>query len=236
MSSTRSILVTGANQGLGFHTVHQLAQAENTLVFIGSRKLANATEAIAKFASEIHPSSSVVPVQLDLTDEESIKNAAATVEKTLKEKQLIGLDVLVNNAALGTDSFHDVYAVNVIGTAALTNALRPLLNKGGSILNISSTLGSLAWYTQRPPPPIYSAYASSKSALNHLTLSWAIEEEQKGTDIRVVSICPGFNATNLNNYTGTMPPSEGAKIIVQNALQKGGESGVFFDKSGPVKW
>ncbi|KAJ7074649.1 hypothetical protein C8F01DRAFT_1101332 [Mycena amicta] len=235
MTTLRSIVVTGANQGLGMHAVHQLAQTANVLVFMGSRKLSNAQEAIAKFASDIHPSSSVIPVQLDITDDESIKTARATIEKTLKDKELAGLDVLVNNAAIAVESFKEVYAVNVVGTSAVTAALRPLLNNGGSILNISSTLGSLDWHTQRPPPPIYPAYSSSKSALNQLTLIWSIEE-QKGSGIRIVSICPGFNATNLNNYTGTMPPSEGVKIIVQTALEKGGKSGVFFSKTGTVKW
>jgi NAD(P)-dependent dehydrogenase (short-subunit alcohol dehydrogenase family) len=86
----------------------------------------------------------------------------------------------------------------VFGTAAITEALRPLLNNGGAILNISSSLGSLRWHTQRPPPPLYPAYSSSKSALNSLTLQWAIQEEQKGSGIRVVSICPGECSYNID--------------------------------------
>ncbi|KAF7315682.1 Short-chain dehydrogenase/reductase family protein [Mycena indigotica] len=237
MASLRSILVTGANQGLGFHTVQQLAQTENTLVFMGSRKLSNAKQAITKFVSEIHPSSLVVPVQLDITDEESIRSATGTVETALKERKLAGLDVLVNNAAVATQSFQEVYAVNVTGTAAITAALRPLLNKNGAIINMSSSLASHAWHTKRPPPPIESpAYSSSKSALNHLTLIWAIEEEQRGHGVRVVSICPGFNATKLSDYMGTIPPSEGARIIVKTALEEGGQSGVYFNKEGLIEW
>ena len=88
-------------------------------------------------------------------------------------------------------TFETTYAVNVFGAAAVKEAFRPLINNGGTILNISSTLGSLQWHTQRPPPPIYPAYSSSKTALNSLTLQWAIQEEQKGSGIRVVSIDPG---------------------------------------------
>ncbi|KAK7006216.1 short-chain dehydrogenase/reductase family protein [Favolaschia claudopus] len=236
MSTVRSILVTGANQGLGMHTVHQLGASKNVLVFMGSRKLAAAEEARAKWESEIDPSSSVVPVQLDITDATSIKNAHDFIEKHLKEKNLTGLDVLINNAALGVPSFADTYAVNVIGTAAITEAIRPLMNNNGAILNISSTLGSLDWHTQRPPPPLFPAYSSSKSALNSLTLQWAIQEEEKKSGIRVISICPGFNATNLNNYTGTMSPSEGCQVMVKAALAKEGKSGVFINKDGDVKW
>jgi NAD(P)-dependent dehydrogenase (short-subunit alcohol dehydrogenase family) len=126
--------------------------------------------------------------------------------------------------------------VNVFGTVAITDAIRPLLNNGGAIVNISSNLGSLHGYTQRPHPPIYPAYSSSKSALNSLTLQWAIQEEEKKSGIRVVSICPGFNATNLNNYAGTMKPEDGCKVIVQEALAKEGRSDVYFNKDGDIKW
>ncbi|KAJ7308681.1 hypothetical protein DFH08DRAFT_488286 [Mycena albidolilacea] len=235
-STIRSILVTGSNQGLGLHAVHQLGAAKDTLVFMGSRKLEAAEEARAKFASDIHASSSVVPVQLDITDAASIKNAHAFIADYLKGKNLSGLDVLVNNAGVVGATFEATYAVNVFGTVAITEAIRPLLNNGGAILNISSTLGSLHAHTQRPPPPIYLQYSSSKSALNSVTLQWAIQEEEKKSGIRVVSICPGFNATNLNGYTGTMKPEDGAKVIVEAALAKEGKSGVFFNKDGEVKW
>ncbi|KAJ7088392.1 hypothetical protein B0H15DRAFT_949574 [Mycena belliarum] len=229
--SIRTIFVSG----LGMHAVHQLATTPNVLVFMGSRKLAAAEEARAKFVSDIHASSSVVPVQLDLCDTESIKNAHDSVAKILKEKNL-GLDVLVNNAAIANGTFTEVYAGNIIGTAALTEAMRPLINNGGAILNISSGLGSLTHFTKRPPPPVFPAYNSSKAALNSLTLQWAIQEEEKGSGIRVVSICPGFNATNLNRYTGTMHPSEGAKIIVKTALEKEGKSAMFIHAGGEYPW
>ncbi|KAF8139194.1 hypothetical protein K438DRAFT_1880422 [Mycena galopus ATCC 62051] len=235
-STIRSILVTGANQGLGYHGVHQLGATKDVLVFMGSRKLAAAEEARAKFASDIHPSSSVVPVQLDITDAASIKNAHTFIADYLKGKNLPGLDVLVNNAGILGAAFEATYAVNVFGTAAVTEAIRPLLNNGGAILNISSDLGSLHGYTQRPAPPVYLAYSSSKSALNSLTVQWALEEEEKKSGIRVVSICPGFNATNLTKHTGTMNPADGAKIIAESALAKEGKSGVFFNKAGEVKW
>ncbi|KAF7291527.1 Short-chain dehydrogenase/reductase family protein [Mycena kentingensis (nom. inval.)] len=234
----RTIFVTGANQGLGMHTVHQLAQKKNILVFMGSRKISNAEAAVAKFAADIHPSSTVVPVQLDLTDDNSILSAATTVKETLRQKCVVGLDVIVNNAG-AADGFRQTYAVNVIGTAALTTALRPMMNNGGAIVNISSRLGSLTWHTERPVPPslqYHPAYSSSKAALNQLTLVWAIEEEQKGSGIRVVAVCPGFNATSLNGYMGTASPAEGCKIIVETVLATEGKSGAFFNKHGPIDW
>ncbi|KAJ7100031.1 hypothetical protein B0H15DRAFT_818423 [Mycena belliarum] len=233
--SIRTIFVSGSNQGLGMHAIRQLAATPNVLVFMGSRKLAAAEEARRKFASEIHASSSVVPVQLDICDTESIKNAHDSVAKVLKEKNL-GLDVLVNNAAIAWGTFTEVFTTNVIGTAALTEAMCPLINNGGAILNISSRLGSLTWFTERPPPRIVPAYNSSKAAINSLTLQWAIQEEEKGSGILVVSICPGFNATNMNQYAGTLDPSDGCKIIVKTALAKDGKSGVFIHADGEYPW
>ncbi|KAJ7138343.1 hypothetical protein C8R44DRAFT_728484 [Mycena epipterygia] len=84
----RSILVTGANQGLGMHTVHQLASTPQVLVLMGERPVEvglrpNAEEALAKFASDIRPTSTVVPVQLDIIDHTSIGAAHALLATTL---------------------------------------------------------------------------------------------------------------------------------------------------------
>ncbi|KAJ7131681.1 short-chain dehydrogenase/reductase SDR [Mycena crocata] len=233
----RSILVTGSNQGLGMHTVHQLSATPDTLVFMGSRKIAAAEEAISTFASEIHPSSTVVPVQLDIADDASIKAAHAFIANYLETKGIPTLDVLINNAAIVAPTLRETYEVNVFGTAAITEAILPLLSKGGAIINVSSGLGSIALHTKKPPPPlILPTYSTSKSALNALTVQWAIQEEKKGSDIRVVAICPGQNATKANNYAGTRSPAEGCKIIVKTALAKEGRTGVFFNEEKDLDW
>ncbi|KAJ7432795.1 hypothetical protein B0H11DRAFT_1940127 [Mycena galericulata] len=214
----------------------------------GSRKLAAAEEALAKFASKIHPSSTVVPVQFDITDDASVKNAHAFIAKYLQEKDLAGLDVLVNkqihfSAATGVNTFEEVYAVNVFGTARITAAIRPILKNGGTILNISSVLGTSTLHAMRPPVlpvdtflPIHVYYNSSKAAINSLTVQWAQQEEQKGSGIRVVSVCPGHNATNLNNCAWTMSPADGCKVIVKEALATQGKSCVFIHKDGQYPW
>ncbi|CAK5272172.1 unnamed protein product [Mycena citricolor] len=236
--SIRSIFVTGANQGLGYHTVRNLAKTPNVLVFLGARDLSKAEEALAKFAADVHPSSTVVPTLIDLTDEKTIKTAAESTAKILKEKGAAGLDALVNNAAIAQGPDALVYATNVAGTVAVKNAFYPLLTTtgGAAIVNVSSTLGSLKWHTERPAPPVYGAYSASKSALNSFTLQWTIEEEQRKSGIRVVSICPGYNATNLNGHGGTKDPADGSMVIVKEALATEGESGRFFNEEGPIGW
>jgi NAD(P)-dependent dehydrogenase (short-subunit alcohol dehydrogenase family) len=83
-----------------------------------------------------------------------------------------------------------VFKTIVFGTVAVTDAFRPLLSNGAAILNISSGLGSMGLYAH-PGIPILPAYASSKAALNMLTVLWAKQEEEKQSGIRVLSICPG---------------------------------------------
>jgi len=118
-------------------------QPQDISTTTGSRKIAAAEEAIATFASSIHPSSAVVPVQLDLTDETSIQNARTFLADTFKARNIRGLDVLINNAAIASPSFKDTYEVNVFGTVAVTEAMRSLMNNDGAILNISSRLESI---------------------------------------------------------------------------------------------
>ncbi|KAJ7490595.1 short-chain dehydrogenase/reductase SDR [Mycena latifolia] len=184
---------------------------------MGSRKIAAAKESLASFTSNIHPSSTVVPVQLDITNESSIKAAHATIADYLKAKNLSGLDVLINNAGVLVTGFRENYEVNVFGTAAITESIRPLINPGGTIINISSAIGSIALLLSR-------------------TDLWAMEEQKKGSGIRVMSICPGYCSTNLNGHTGIMSPAEGCKIIVNAALETEGRIAVFFNKEGDLGW
>ncbi|KAJ7130885.1 hypothetical protein C8R46DRAFT_1015792 [Mycena filopes] len=231
----RTILITGSNQGLGMHTVHQLAMTPDVIVFMGSRKLAAAEEALSKFAPDIHASSSVVSVQLDITDNASIAVAHTFVAEHIQQKGAQGLDVLINNAAIGVIGFQETYNTNVFGTVAVTDAFRPLLrlSGAGAIINISSRLGSISAFTKKPAPRgIFHAYNSSKAALNSLTVQWALEEEQQGSGVRVVAIDPGFNATNINQYAGSMSPADGCKIIVRTALEREGRTAVFFNGRG----
>ncbi|KAJ7327869.1 hypothetical protein DFH08DRAFT_816043 [Mycena albidolilacea] len=226
----RTILVTGANQGLGMHTAQQLASTHDILVFMGSRKIAAAEEALKRLAADICSSSNVGPVQLDITDDASIKAAHAFVTQVLKQKGISSLDVLINNAAAGLGSFEEVFKKTVFGTVAVTEAFfLPLLRTGDStILNISSSLSSMGLYSQ-PGIPIVPAYASSKAALNMLTVLWAKQEGEKGSGIR-------SNATQMNNYGAGGSPAEGCKIIVKAALEKKGRTGVFIHKDGDYPW
>ncbi|KAF7314532.1 Short-chain dehydrogenase/reductase family protein [Mycena kentingensis (nom. inval.)] len=231
----RSFFVSGANQGIGMHTVHQIALNPGVVVFMGSRRLEAAEAAIASFDPPIHASSSVVPVQLDVTDEASVRAAAKLVQTTLEQRNIAGLDVLINNAGVLFGTLAAVYAVNFSGAVSLTDALRPFINRGGVIINISSTMGSIGTLLADDVWAILVPYNTSKSAMNALTVNWAIKERREGTGVRVVSICPGSVKTSTNPQ-GERHPADACRIIVKTAMESEGRTGVFFDKDGDIPW
>lgn len=98
------------------------------------------------------------------------------------------------SAGIASGSIEQIYTTNVFGTNRLRDAIRPLLSSSGSIINLSSGLGS-AGFNVDPSSPykdfIAVAYSSSKYAVNGLTVEWHKEERQKGTQVRIVSVDPG---------------------------------------------
>ncbi|MCD5310624.1 SDR family oxidoreductase [Kineosporia babensis] len=239
----QTALVTGANKGIGFETARQLAQQGFT-VWLGCRD-AGRGEAAAK---DLAADGDVRFVQLDVTDADSIQAA----QEHIADRSGV-LDVLINNAgiALGDqegpastmrpETIEKTFDVNYYGTLRVTQAFLPLVRKAeaGRIVNLSSSMGSLSMLTA-PEQPLAQfglsyAYATSKTLVSTLT-GW-LAVELKDTPVKVNSVCPGFNATDMNGNMGTQHPSEGAKVVVQAAtLPADGPSGSFFDAGGPVGW
>lgn len=116
----------------------------------------------------------------------------------------------------------------------------PLLRKAlaARIVNVSSGAGSL---TLNADPnnshrEMFGAvYGPSKTALNAITLAFAIELESTG--IKVNAVCPGFTATNLNNFEGTGTVQDAARHPVSLALLgESGPTGTFSNESRQLPW
>jgi NAD(P)-dependent dehydrogenase (short-subunit alcohol dehydrogenase family) len=245
------VLVTGANQGIGLQISRELA-AKGFTVLVGSRNFERGEEAAKTIAGDARA------IQLDVTDQTSINAAAERIGREFGR-----LDVLINNAAISNTSarpgmsvadymqtakasnidlteMRAIWETNVFGVVALTQAVLPLLrqNPGARIVNVSSALGSLQMVTD-PANPFRSmfspGYPASKTALNAITLGFAIELEPEG--IKVNAVTPGFTKTNLNGYEGTETVEEGAAEAVRVALQgPDGPTGQFTATLGPVPW
>jgi NAD(P)-dependent dehydrogenase (short-subunit alcohol dehydrogenase family) len=242
---TTIALITGANKGLGFAVARQLAK-QGIEILIGARDLEKGTTAAKQLQEEGLKAEFLL---LDVTQEESVKNAAQTVQ----EKQG-KLDILVNNAGinpefsqgittfgqLSLDLMVKIYETNVFGAFLATRAFLPLLRNSaaGRIVNVSSTVGSMT--DQGNPASMYYgvrtiAYSSSKAALNALTVQLA--KELSSTSLKANSACPGWVKTDLGSEAAPTSVAEGAQIIVKLAtLGEDGPSGGFFNEAGTIPW
>lgn len=226
-------VVTGANRGIGYEVVRQLAELGHHVV-LGARDLDQGRTAAAR----IDPSGErVTAVQLDVADEASVLAMADRVTRELGRA-----DVLVNNAAILYDTWAQARSAdlgevqraldtNLFGAWRVTQALLPLLRRSPHprVVMVSSEGGSLASMTGGTP-----AYSVSKAALNALTRLLAGELRRDG--VLVNAICPGWVATDMGGPAGR-PVSEGAAGITWAAtLPDNGPTGAFFRDGKPVPW
>ena len=227
-------LITGANKSLGRETARRLVEAGHT-VLVGARDPERGRAAAEALGARF--------VQIDVTDDASVRAAAADVAAHEGV-----LDVLVNNAGVGgpqapadeltaADALA-VYDVNVFGVVRVTHAFLPLLRGSANplVVNVTSGLGSFA-ATHDPDRVegrvVTPLYASSKSALTMLTTQYA-----RGLpDVRFNAVDPGYTATDLNGHSGPQTVTEGTDAIVELATSgPDGPTGVFRDRYGVVPW
>ena len=239
-------LVSGANTGVGYEVAKALAN-NGYVVYIGSRDLKKGEIAADKIGGQTKA------IQLDITDTGSINSAVAQIESDFGF-----LNLLVNNAAISNagktgqtmeeilsaqmpsiaaiSDMRTVWDTNVFGTLAVTQAFLPLLQKAAAarIVTVSSALGSLT-VNSDPANPYRKAfdavYGASKTALNGIFLSLAIELE--GSNIKVHLVSPGFTATALNNFQGTDTVEEGSIEVIRVALAEDLPTGSF---TGPTSF
>lgn len=232
----RIALVTGANRGIGKEIVRGLARA-GLMVFLGSRDEQRGATA----AEELADDGDVKPVRLDVTDQWSIDGASCEIERVGGR-----LDVLINNAGINAgynhpseetaEALRKIYETNVFGVVRVTQAFLPLLGKSpdGRIVNVSSLRGSIGDQGAWAGMPSM-AYASSKTALNAITMHYA--RDLKDSTIRVFGAASGHVATDFNDFRGSRTPGEGAAIAVKLAVEDHDLcSGGIFDNAGQLPW
>lgn len=120
----------------------------------------------------------------------------------------------------------------------------PLLREAlaARIVNVSSGAGSLTLNANpnHAHRELFGpGYSASKTALNAITLAFAIELklELESTPIKVNAACPGFTATDLNNFAGTRTVEQAAREPVRLALlDANGPTGTFSNEDGPLSW
>lgn len=192
----RVIIVTGASEGIGEAVAKKLAHAGAKVVLA-----ARNDEKLAKLARELPGS---VAVHTDMTQQADIQNL---IDRTMEIDGRI--DVLVNNAGQGMygplesidiDKYKHIMNLNVYGPLYAMQLVIPKMRKegGGMILNVSSRVSKNYF-------PYLSAYASTKYALNAISLT--AREELKKDNIIVSVFHPKMTATNFSkNAAGAQHP------------------------------
>ncbi|KAJ4860075.1 short chain dehydrogenase domain-containing protein [Trichoderma breve] len=235
--SSKIVLVTGANQGIGFQIAKSLSSKPGYHVLVGSRD----TQRGIKAAKDLQDQGlNAEPITIDVTSDNSIAEVVQQVKSKFGR-----LDVLINNAGVCLNDertsppslriFQDTFAVNTFGAALTTEAFIPLLTASSAprVVFVSSFMGSL---THRPESPVpLPIYRSSKAALNMIMLHYALKYKDAGW--KVNATCPGYCATNLNGFVGKDDPADGALNAVKLAtMGEDGETGTFSNKEGSLAW
>ncbi len=226
-----SILVTGANRGLGLEFVRQYA-ADGWRVFACCRNpdKATALRALASDRVSLHP--------LDVQDHRQIEALA----KTLKNEPI---DILLNNAGIygpekvllgqiDYDTWAEVLRVNTLAPLKMAECFLENVARSERkiIAAISSTMGSIASNEEGR----HYLYRSSKAALNMAYKSLSIDVKPRG--IIAVVLCPGWVQTDMGGPTATLKPEQsisGLKRVLGGLRPE--DSGKFFYYNGDeIPW
>lgn len=232
----KTILLTGATDGIGYETAKKLVAQGHTLLIHGRNgaKLAQARTAL----TEAYPDADVDTFMADLSDLGQVVSLAEQVKAKYPS-----VDVLINNAgvfkvpnAITNDGYDVRFVVNTLAPYVLTKALLPLLGAQSRVVNLSSAAQapvSLAALKGNQPLSDSAAYAQSKLAITMWNAQLAQEIGPQG---------PAFIAVNPASFLGSKMVKEaygsegkdlsiGADVLVSAALsaQFADASGRYFD-------
>ena len=249
--SGQTILVTGANAGLGYETAKALA-GKGARVLLGCRSADRANTAI-KNIQKIHANADLAFIPLDQADLSSVKTAAKLVKKEPR------LDALINNAGImgppleyTEDGFESQFGVNHLGTFALTSHLLKKLEKtGNGRIVITSSIAhknAKIYFDDINAERSYMSFARyAQSKLANLLHMYELDRRLRatGSSISVMACHPGVAATelvrNLPELAQAMVPlfslvlndsANGAWPTLAAATAHEAQSGQYFGPSG----
>jgi NAD(P)-dependent dehydrogenase (short-subunit alcohol dehydrogenase family) len=193
----RTVIVTGANSGLGAVTARELARV-GAKVILAVRDTGKGKSAARQMKGRVEVR------RLDLQDLSSVREFAARVDN---------VDILVNNAgimavprAVTADGFESQIGTNHLGHFALTNLLLPKITD--RVVTVSSLMHWMGYVSLRDlnwtarPYSAWVAYGQSKLANLLFTSELQRRLEAAGSPVRAVAAHPGYSATNLQGHTG----------------------------------
>ena len=210
-----SVLITGANRGIGLGLVTYYL--EKGVSVLATAKNPKKSEALQKLQKEYDKQ--LWLFELDVTSEMSITNFT----KQLKELGTT-ISIVINNAGISVEeefgqwtmaTFETHFKVNYIGPALVSQAVLPFMGIGAKLIQFSSGMGSLKWNIN--PKNGLDAYAASKCALHSLTIRLA--EKLKDKQITVIALNPGWVRTAMGGPEATTSISEAVENMAQTISQ-----------------
>ena len=254
-------LVTGANRGLGLETSKQLLDDDYRVILTARDEKAGLAA-----AKKFDPTGqNVLFHQLDLLDSKSIAALAKDFSGLAPR-----LDVLVNNAGIGSwgaDRRASIRTIetNYFGSRDVTDALLPLIPKGGRIVMVSSGLGELSYMGRELRPQfenpsltrpeldsLVSSYLASLEADEAKSAGWPsaysvskvalnaltkiLARDLAPRRIRVNSVCPGWVRTDMGGRGATRSVPVGARSIVLGVMLPDDATGGFYRDGKPIAW
>jgi NAD(P)-dependent dehydrogenase (short-subunit alcohol dehydrogenase family) len=213
---TKTVLITGSSKGIGNALANLFSSNGYSVIGTSRKEASNYAEA-----------SNVQMFQLNLADTKSIETFVGEIKK-----QHIKLDVLINNAAVGTDlgtnipeenSFKETFDTNVTGTVLLTEQLLDIMNVHSKIINVSSKMGSIGICSDTDSV----AYRMSKAALNMYS---KILANRLGEKITVATIHPGWVRTGLTQDNANAPLSkEESAAAIFSFVESNFKTGIYWN-------
>jgi NAD(P)-dependent dehydrogenase (short-subunit alcohol dehydrogenase family) len=203
----KTILITGANRGIGQALVNEALQRGANRVYAGTRRPLQ------------HPDQRVTSLTLDVTNVSQIRQAVDHID---------ALDVLINNAGIALyddlsnfEVIEQHLAVNLLGLLRVTHAFLPLLKRSrGSIVN-NVSLAGLA------PLPVIPSYSISKAAAFNVTQSLRALLAAQGVAVHAVILGPVDTDMNRGFDVPKASPEDAARGIF-DGLERG-EDDIFPD-------
>jgi NAD(P)-dependent dehydrogenase (short-subunit alcohol dehydrogenase family) len=209
----KTILITGANRGIGRALLDEALRRDAKQVYAGTR------------GSFAHPDERVTPLILDVTDAEQIQQAAQAVP---------ALDILVNNAGVAVpDDLSDSaaleqhLAVNLFGIHGVTQAFLPLLTRSRGVIVNNLSDAAIA------PLSIVPAYSISKAAALSLTQSQRMLYADQGISVHAVFTGPTDTDMNAEFDFPKTPPESVARAIFDGVENR--EEDIFPDPGSQTK-
>lgn len=230
MRMNKTILITGANRGIGLEFVRQYAATNEFTVYAACRSPEKATDLLQL---QQQYSNQIQTLPLDVTDQKQIDNLALSVNS-------VGLDILINNAGvygpykaglgqLDTQAWLNTFAVNSIAPIKIIEALIPSLQQGTEkkLITITSKMGSIS---DNQSGSSY-LYRSSKAAVNMAMKSVAIDTEAYNFICAVLH--PGWVKTDMGGANAEISVEESVssmKRIIDKLSAE--DTGSFIDLDG----